>query len=82
MDGIQAMKMSVFSLEMNKYYFEMERKLSREGRGSPVDADIFANGILLPNRETKGGPTPLSKTATRDRYFPYLVHPAQPVVDQ
>ena len=54
---------------MNKYYFETERKLSREGRGSPVDADIFANGILLPNRETKGGPTPLSKTATRDRYY-------------
>merc|ERR1712029_558456 len=59
---------SVFSsLDINKYYFEIERKLSQEGRVAPVDIDIFANGVLLPNKDAKGKLKPLSKTATRDR---------------
>ena len=57
----------VFSLEMNKYYFEMERRMAREGRGSPVDAEIFANGTLLPKTDVKGQLKPLSQTGTKDR---------------
>jgi len=52
---------------MNKYYFEMERRMAREGRGSPVDAEIFANGTLLPKTDAKGQLKPLSQTGTKDR---------------
>jgi len=54
----------VFSnLDVNRFYFEVDRKLTREGRGSPVDADILANAILLPKQSGK----PLSAVNVRDR---------------
>jgi len=31
---------------MNKYFFEIDRKFGNEGRGSPVDVEIFATAAL------------------------------------
>jgi hypothetical protein len=36
----------IYTLEMNKYYFELERKYTREGIYLPIDVDIFANALL------------------------------------
>lgn len=32
---------------MNKYFFEIDRKFGNEGRGSPVDIEIFATAALM-----------------------------------
>ena len=39
----------IASLELNKYYFELERKYTRDGLYLPIDVDIFANGLLKPD---------------------------------
>ena len=51
------------NLDFNRYYFEVERKFQRENRGSPIDADIFANAVLLPKQSGK----PLTEINIRDR---------------
>jgi len=51
------------NLDVNRFYFEVERKLGREGRGSPIDADVLANAVLLPKQSGK----PLSAVNIRDR---------------
>ena len=43
----------IASLELNKYYFELERKFTRDGLYLPIDVDIFANALLKPD-STKG----------------------------
>ena len=39
----------IASLELNKYYFELERKYTRDGLYLPIDLDIFANALLKPD---------------------------------
>ena len=39
----------IASLELNKYYFELERKFTRDGLYLPIDVDIFANALLKPD---------------------------------
>ena len=51
------------SLEINKFYFDIDRKFQREGRGSPIDTDIFANAIMKPTKPGK----PLSSMDAKDR---------------
>ena len=33
---------------MHKFFFDIEQKFEREGRGSAVDVDIFANAAMIP----------------------------------
>ena len=55
---------SIFkSLEINKFYFDIDKKFQRESRGSPIDTDIFANAILSPAKPGK----PLSAVDIKDR---------------
>ena len=39
----------IASLELNKYYFDLERKFTRDGLYLPIDVDIFANALLKPD---------------------------------
>merc|ERR1719412_2156405 len=43
----------IHGLEMHKYYFELERKFTREGIYFPIDVDIFANGLLKADGKQK-----------------------------
>ena len=45
---------------MSKYFFEIERKFQLEGRGSPVDVEIFSNAALI-------SPSPLNDEACQER---------------
>lgn len=38
-------------VEMHKYFLELDRQFTREGRGSAVDVDIFSNATLLSPEE-------------------------------
>merc|ERR1719411_2315593 len=39
----------ISTLDINKYYFELERKYTRDGQYLPIDLDIFANALLKPD---------------------------------
>ena len=39
---------------MNKYFFEIDRKFVNEGRGSPVDIEIFATAALMDRQKLSG----------------------------
>ena len=59
----ERLKASVFNLEMNKFFFELERKFQRDGKFSPIDVDIFANALLKPD----GNKNVLKAERIRDR---------------
>ena len=51
------------TLEMNKFYYDLERKFTRDGYYFPIDVDIFANALLKPD----GSQTSLKAERIQDR---------------
>jgi hypothetical protein len=41
-------------LDMSRYFFEIDRKFGNEGRGSPVDIEIFATAALMDLKSPSG----------------------------